>query len=449
MALKNHTSARPWQLTSNQSEVATWAAGTEIRFYLKDIPAVTRRMANYLVGFVVTFLGEIDADGQGTEIFDWQDLARAIFASVELQQTMFGTPISANHYTGAYMSLFGFIGNGLQEPWPEPHPIVHSTLGAVARRHSWFVPLACLSGMKGHHTAQLACCYDKSSFIIRCAAANAIADVAVTNAYLKVSAVLLPEPEVRMGAIPTFVTYRTPATAAGTIIQIDSLGNSSSLEGVDTGAGIAWLAWMSSRRGFGGAGLVRELEYLNVPWRDLQQTQHLDAVIADYLTAAAHGNDIPYGAGAGGAPTDGTLGDIGSFARRGHLYGPAYYGANQYGMLDADFLPVVSPRKFLDLSKIQSVQGSQTFNTKTSGTFSGEHVFAVEQIHSATPAKMEDVLRKAVDSGVVRAVWGTNDVEPKVKVASKQPADTINPAKTRYFPTVWTPRSVVSNPPTQ
>jgi len=445
MNLKNHTTFRPWQLTGDQGDAPTFAHSSTFKFALKDIPPVTRNMCNYLVGLLVTIAGlTFTVTGEARDM-DWSDVMLGMFESAEVQQSMFGTPVSANHYKGAFFGLFSFIANGMQSVSPDGPPLTVST-ATQGGNLQVFIPLSALLGMKGHHTAQPAVCYDRAQFILRTAASGSLAGFAVTGGTIKVSAVVNPEPELRLGPGTSFMRYTVPASMSGTIVNVDSLGNASTLEGVEPGAGLAFFSWMSSLRGFGGAGTCTGLEYANVPFRDLQQTRHLDPLFVDFLNAC----EAPQGVFSGYNTVLSTATAIGGGGHHvGYLYDvtQARPGTSVGLQGGATFLPIISPHKFLEASKLQVVQGSQTVNIKHSSGFGGEHVFTALQYHSWTPAKTEEVLRKLVDSGVAQAVWGTNDLVPKLKVTNKQPADSINPKKTRFFAMTWEPRAKVDAPP--
>ena len=117
-------------------------------------------------------------------------------------------------------------------------------------------------------------------------------------------------------------------------------------------------------------------------------------------------------------------------------------------MLDGLFVPLISPKRFLEVTKLQSVEGSQEVNAKIGGeSFSGQDVYFSLQYHSWTPAMQEEFLRKIVDRGVARSVWGTNDLKPKTKLLAKQPAGELNLSKTRYLPITWEPQAAQVNPP--
>jgi hypothetical protein len=441
MNLKNHTTFRPWMLTGDRGDSPTYAPSTTYKFNLKDVPPVTRRMANYIVGLIVTLADVVlihtDQEGVfGSTTVSDADILAALFESAEVQQSMFGTPVSSNHFLGRYFGLFGFVANGMQ-PVCRGGSMLLSTTANTTRSVSCFIPLSALLGMKGHHTSQLACCYDRAQVVLRTAAQSVLPDVAyVTGGTLRVSAVVVPEPEVRLGPGTQFILYKQVASASGTTLTLDSFGNASTLEGSEQGAGIAMAVWMSKQRAYGGAGAVKTLEYLSAPWRDLQQTRHIEPFLIDWHNACGT-RDVPLLSSSDSHETAGCLYDNGNYSGDGDL------------LVAANFLPIVSPHPFLETSKLQVCQGSATLNLKDSDGFSGEHVVAALQYHSWTPAKIEDVLRKAIDSGTMQAVWGTNDVVPSTKITNKQPAGSINPSKTRFFATTWVPKTVTPAPPTQ
>jgi hypothetical protein len=453
MNLKNHTTPLPFQLSGDRGDNPALAAGTTYKFNLSSVPYVTRKMCNYLAGIVVTVLGfhaTYDPGESDPAHLDGSDILRALFESAEIQQTMFGTPVSANHYLGKYFGLFEYIANGMQAYQAQPQPIGGTTSAGHHMALNFFIPLSALLGMKGHHTCQPVVCYDRAQFILRTAALTGIDHLTVDTASmsLKVSAIVVPEPELRLGPGTSFMQYTQTASSSGAIVAVDALGNSTTLEGAEPGAGIASFLWMGDGdRAYGGAQDVNTLEYVSLPFRDLQMTRHLDPLIADWMNACGAG-DVPWNI----SENDHAAGDLaGGGHRAGYLYGASYPGAAsmEYLAQGAEFLPLITPHKFLETSKLQVVQGTQSIGIKSSGSFSGQHIFTVLQYHSWTPAKQEEVLRKLVDCGVAKAVWGTNDLQPKLKVANKQPSGALNPEKTRFFAMTWEPKEKVNTPPSQ
>jgi hypothetical protein len=440
MNLKNHTGERYVVLQGEQSEVSTFTAGHTFPWYTKTLPATTGgRLATYLVGFLITVSDLIFTVGSENAPVDSDDLARALFESCELKNTLFGKPISHNYYKGSFFPLGGFIGNGMRRPIPQNRVYVGSSVPYTTRQN-YFVPACSLLGLKGHHTAQLSVCYDGATFELKTASAGQVAGVGITSAKLHVTAILVSEPEIRLGPGTQFVRYEQTVGATATKHMIEALGNTGSLSGVDTGAGIAFLAWMTSRKGYGGSfAYPYNLEYINVPFRSLDQLVTLDPMFADYLGACGN-NDLP--------PSDPTASGYGGpYPTSGCLYDFDYNGDID-GLLKALFVPLISPKRFMEVTKMQSVEGSQEVNAKITGeTFAGQDVYYALQYHSWTPALQEQFLRKVVDSGVARAVWGTNDLKPKTKLLAKQPAGELNLAKTRYLPLTWEPAAPQVNPP--
>lgn len=458
--LKNHTTPRFWQLSATSgADQPAFAASTTYRFNLSNVPYTTRRMCNYLVGIMVTVLGATFTYRGGVDegipgYIDQSDILRALFESAEVQQTMLGTPVSANHYLGKYFGLFEYLANGLQVGTASMPPLGGTSTASRKTPINFFVPLCSLLGAKGHHTALPVVCYDRAQFILRTTALTGITGLTanVSSASLKVSAIVIPEPELRLGPGTSFMQYTQVAAATGSIVTIDALGNATTLEGAEPGAGIAAMLWMgANERAYGGAQNVRTLEYLAAPFRDLQQTRHLEPFISDWMNACGMG-EVPFIDSANELAT-GNL--PGGGHRAGYLYSvnyPISGGANPNAFPDlldgAEFLPIIVPRKFLETSKLQVVQGSQTIGIKSTGSFSGQHVFTVLQYHSWTPAKKEEVLRALVDKGVAQTVWGTNNLKPSIKVINKQQAESLNPSKTRFFADTWIPNEAVNNAPT-
>jgi hypothetical protein len=316
MNLKNHSGLRHIVLQGDASEVATYAHGRTFSWYCKTLPALTGRLANYLVGFVVTIVATYayDQPEGGMDIVDSDDIARGLFESFELKNSLLGKPISHNYYRGEFVGLGGFIANGMRRPVPQPRPLIDTGTQTVTQRHDYFIPACALLGMKGHHTAQLACLFDGATFEVKTAPAAAVTGLTITNATMRVTAELLPEAEIRLGPGVQFVRYEKTTGATATKHIIEALGNTSSFQGVENGAGIAFLGWMSVKRGLGGSWSdAATLEYVNLPFRGLDQLVTLDGLFLDYLGACSN-NDQPNSSHATDAGSIATIQNAGPWA---------------------------------------------------------------------------------------------------------------------------------------
>jgi hypothetical protein len=449
MNLKNHSGIRPVVLSGDQGDTPAFTPGSTLKFFTKDLPAYTGRLANYLLGFLVTVDASFRAD-QGTDdpTIDWDDVTAALFESFELRNSLLGRPIAHNYNRGEFAALFSFIGNGMQRAVPQapfPYQVPGENPPAQQQRFSTYVPASSLLGMKGHHTAQLACLFDNATFEVKARQQYPHNLVVLGLPRVQVTALLLAEPEIRLGPGVQFVRYSSTVSQSATKHQIEALGNTNSLQGVEPGAGVAFLAWMSRQRLYGGSfSSPANLEYLNFPARGLDQLTQLDALFVDYLGACSNIDSHPV------QPmelaTNDAPGNAGPYANTGQLFSPAYAGINR-GLLGADFVPLISPKRFLETSKLQTFQGTVDVHAKAAEAFIGEDVFVALQYHSWTPAMQEEVFRKIIDSGVARAVWNTPDLVPSTKIINKQPAGGLNESKTRYFATAWVPRERSENPP--
>lgn len=449
MNLKNHTGLRPIVLQADGSQEPAFAHGANLQFSCKTLPATTGKLANYLVGFLVTVVATyVDGRTSGPAL-DWDDVARGLFESFELRNSIIGKPISHNYYRGEFVGLGGFVGNGMQRPIPHPpgFPAYQNSTAHYHQRMSFFVPACSMLGMKGHHTAQLACLFDGATFEVKCAAASVLGSgFTISNATVKCTALLLADAEVRVGPAAQFVRYARACSASGTAHTIEGLGESSSLVGVEPGAGIAFLAWLSSNRGLGGSWSDgTTLEYVNFPARGLDQLIHLDALYADYI-AACGGVDHAVNADVLNYTDSAFHTNGGSFGALGNLYPPTYSGA-EYGIIKSNFVPLISPKRFMEVTKLQQFQGAVDLYAKSSSSFSGDDVFLALQYHSWTAGQHEQIFKAIVSKGVADAVWGMPNLVPKSKIMNKQPAGGMNPAKTRFLPITYVPQTQVTNPP--
>lgn len=457
MPLRNHTGIIPWRLKGAQGQTQSWTAGGQLSWLLSSIPPVTDgKLCNYLYGLCVTVIGRIIVAGIGegtpppgsdsarTNHRTMWDIIRSLFESVQVHSCWHGTPLSSQHVKGSFLQLLEFVGNGNERAYRQGAPIdVPLEPQPTARyfRTNIFIPLSLLCGEKGHHTALPAALYDTGEFVINCsdAATGPWGTDTISAVTVDVSALLVPEDEVRLGPAVQWIDYQQKVS--GEAVDINSMGRVTTVDNVEPGAGIAGAFWLSNRNGLPGPGQVRDITDITVPWRGIVHTRHTDPIVLQMEQIVGCKTDVGgYFVGDDGDGSGEASGDVGGFPYDDYDYGVSELGrTNALAALPRNplVLPVVTPSKDLEATKVAVIEGTQQLQlqhrTGTPAVDTGTHHILCCQLHSWTPQAFASAMQRLITSGVCRAVLKTDNVEWSTKVLKKQDPTGIAPRKRRFF----------------
>jgi hypothetical protein len=321
--------------------------------------------------------------------------------------------------------------------------------------HKRFVPLSHLLGVNGHHTALPAVFYDGATFELRCGpgSADGAGGSAQLNtlqgASIQAEVVLLGEPEVRVGPAQAYSLYRSAAGGASEQITLDNFGLQQAFEGTEVGSGVDFMAWLSSRVNNGravtdvgdvcGSNYFERINRFQFPFRGQTSCTDLSGVIPMFRKAAGLSRNAQRRLVTGAA----------SFAYQGESagipYSPLYDGKPNDVATDAAlaqrgalFFPIYAPGRDLGLTKIRFYEQTQKYQLGlASGTWRAgtDHLTLVHQFHSWLPAMWDVIQARLVQSGVCRAVLGSDVVTRTAKLSNKNPVpEVMDLAKARLLP---------------
>jgi hypothetical protein len=446
----NHTGFRPWQLTGPTGQSVTWRAGGNGRFQFGDVPELTDgKLCNHFLGVLLTILIPVGVNGVFTAGADADDFLTALFESVEVRNCWHGTPISQNHAKGCMLGTMEFMACGYQYFGRRMDVVARGALGSKFLKVNAFLPLSYLMGDKAHHTALPVTFYKNGELQLNFGAGlDSGGDglsATFTTATIQASAVLLPESEIHLGPGSQFIDYPSAANAGSEVVKMDSFGNNTTLQDVESGAACDFLFWLSSLynqgQGFVGPARVKDLTRVGFPFRGVQSTTHLEPFLLGFeaqVGGREDGQSDLYDATA----MQVVKSNLSGFPYRPNYAGPltADFAADGSDVRDMKGFPIIYPGNALELTKVQSFEGTQSyFLTFASGKapLSGttHHSFA-HHFYSWTPAKWEDAMRTLVNAGIAQAVLGTSQgIVWSTKLTKKNGAPgLIDPAKLRYLP---------------
>jgi hypothetical protein len=447
--MRNHTGFHPWALTGSTGQTVTWAANGKGQFLLGDIPQVIDgNLGSHVVGILLTFLVTLGSGGVQTHAANADRFLSWLIESVEVRNAWHGSPVSQNHAKGCLLGLMEFMSCGYQYFGRRISVPSFQALGGRVVKVNCFVPLSYNLGAKGHHTALPSIFYKNAELVLNFGAGSGDAvnegQPTVQAATLKASAILLAEREIHLGPGQQFVDYPAAVSAGSEAVKMDSFGNSTSLQRIEAGAGVDFLAWLSSHYSqsatFAGPARVRDIRRVQVPFRGIASTTHLEPFLSGFESAVGgrdRGESDPY---------DATAMDVVASNLSGFPYAENYAGslvadfaADHDELRDMLLFPLIYPGRDLQTTKVASYEGTQSYFlawAAGAAPVAGTHHTYAHQFHSWTPGAWDEALKLIVDSGLARSVLGTGiGLGWATKLEYKNPSPgAIDPAKVRFLP---------------
>jgi hypothetical protein len=451
MFLPNHTGFRKHQLRGDQGLFPTWAENSQVRFDLRSLPILTAgNLANYLYGIVLTFVGNVNTTLTASSFFTMTELYQVLISNIQMVGAWHGKPLSSDHIRGATLPLIEFVSLGYRYWSNRRRAIDGNTTAAHPVEISIFVPLGTYLGRKPHHNAQLALFY-RDAFLDINTGANATFNTLPGQATpmnaattftgnVRATALLIPDRELRVGPATEWVEYveTSPAGVGTDEIQLDSFGNKTGLSGVESGAGIAWAAGLCNAETQFGSYALTDVTQIEIPWRSQSQTQHINPFI-DEANAMRDAHRVLFPVGLDTAAADQTT----VHDARGYPYTDRDIGTNPRGTAAAGLgtariLPLLTGGPELMSSKIQVVEGTQSYSVSVTGTgfvnsAGRQHRTLVNQWKSWTPEKWADARDQIIRSGLANAVEGTDNLVWSTKFSEKNQIG-VNTSKVRFLP---------------
>jgi hypothetical protein len=428
--VRNHTGFHFYPLSAGSNDNPTFSQTSPTSFELKNIPICVGDLPYYVYGVLLTFYGDVDQPASGGSALNYNQLRQALIDSLEVRNAWHGTPISANHVKGTMLPIIEAVGGGYCTPQVTPGPM-QATDGDRAFEISVFVPLCIGNGAKPHHSAQLALFYKQAQLVINPAAASILAGFSTGSAFealtVRASAVMLPEPELRLGPVAEWIDYQSSASSNQTQIALDSFGNVTGLAGTIPNAGVMWMGALTNVDGLPGSFALENVTRYSFPFRGQVDIMQMQAFVAMQLYSMG-GDFAARAAQAQLANLSGQAAVAFPYSISNTLSGTS--AMQQLARML--FLPMITPAVDLELTKVQTAKGTQSYFV-TGPTFSGTNHTLAQHVRSFDDRKREDAVRQIVDSGLAKQVLGrTTGLGWVPKLEKKN--DTIDPEKLRYLP---------------
>lgn len=428
--LQNHTGFQTFPLSAaGGGDFPSLVQGSPTVFNLNTIPLFQGVLANYVPALLCTISGTFNQIGGSGVRTPFDSLYRILVESLEVRNAWHGSPISPQYVKGSMMPIIEQLSGGYRT-FARKRGVFPAAAAAYPFSFTFPVPLSIGLGSKPHHTAQLAALYKEAQFSLQVAQASVLTALSpgatLTGLQARCSAILLPDPELRVGPVVEFVDYQVAATAGQVNIPIQSFGNNSQLTKMDKGAGLFYFGMLTQNGGLPGAFQPENITRLNVPWRGQTDTGHMPPYVVAQILAM--GNSRPIGT----AQDQGAAGAVSDFLNFPYVAGYDAVGASELQGLLA--VPIVTPGADLELSKLQVVDGDESLNAQFSSGPSGTHHMLAGQIRSWQPSALNDLTQYLVNLGLPTKILkgGSGGLTWMVKALKKN--DDIDAKKARFLP---------------
>lgn len=213
--------------------------------------------------------------------------------------------------------------------------------------------------------------FEKGKFIFNIAATTAGfpqtgANIKAAAATVKAALEYLPFKQPQIHAPSKFVRYEF--NTAGPQLKLFQFGNGDGMLGINPGARLSLLLWLSSKAGMGGVDTIDKWTRVAIPWRHQRLTNNPEFMLGSFL-ANARARIV----GSSGTPVVDTSG------------WPYLMGTNNTGVLlnsNGLFLPIIWPGQETDLSANQKQVGDLPIDAGFSANPNGTHVFRTLEHYS-------------------------------------------------------------------
>jgi hypothetical protein len=435
--LQNHTGFQHFPLSAaGGGDNPALVQGSPTVFNLNTIPLFQGTLANYVPALLVTITGILTQSGGTGVRLIWNNLFRILVESLEVRNCWHGSPITPQNVKGAMLPIIEQFAGGYRGV-ARKRGVIPAANGANNFSFTFPVPLSLGLGSKPHHTAQLAALYKEAQFSLQVAQASVLTALSpgatLSGLQVRCSAILLPDPELRVGPVVEFVDYQVAATAGQVNIPIQSFGNNSQLTKMDKGSGLFYFGMLSNQAGLPGPFSAEQIVRLNVPWRGQTDTGHIPPYIAQQIAAMGNQRFI------GGTQDQGAAGALSDVSGFPYLDGfdptgsTATTASEQIGLLA---MPIVTPGADLELSKLQVVDGDESINAQFSSGPAGTFHMLAGQARSWQPSALNDLTQYLVNLGLPTKILkgGSGGLTWMVKSLRKN--DDIDAKKARFLPLV-------------
>lgn len=407
--MKLNTAPLMWDLDAQGNvapQVTPNANVQPVTFNLSGLDGRTEDLWNYIQAVWVHVQFTANNSTSGTAVN--HDSLYNVVDSFNAYSPVLGDHLAQKSNQGPAVALFDqVLGAGYQQPVPYGQG-VSVAAGNQAKGVYYRIPMALDCYGRPQDTGPWAPLYEKGKLVVNISPSGT---VFAANATLAASAVtvtaafeILPFGTAQIFAPSKFVRYEF--NTSGVQLKVLSFGNGDGLLGINPGARLAALVWLSNNVHLGGVGTPDVWTRISLPWRHQRVLNNADMMMAAFLAATARARVV-------GNSTAGIADDS-----EGWPYvQSAPIGASVLAS-SALFYPIVWPGRETNLTAAQKQVGDLQIDAGFSANPNGTHVFRTLEHYSWQPT-------------MVTKQMGLMGFDTKTYTAQPKTSDNVNPAKVK------------------
>lgn len=420
----------------------SWALNNQVNFKFIDLPLTTRALGrqhiNYVSAIRLQFSGTLTSVA-GTTIAR-KYLTPMVAASVQIQGTEIGSPVSSSHMLGGIIDTDSFIRSGGQNNLANQPGYTLAAGVGKAFKYSVDIYLGNFSQKKGQQTCPLALFMQPGEIIVNTPATLAsvhasLADVTLSACTVTAHAVILPDTEIRIANPWQLTRHKANSGSGADSVMLNSFGANATVTGVQSKAGIHCILWAGSglQASVAGPGTVASLTQFAADFLGLRQNNDPRSIVQELFSEMTDGKVID---------TNGVTDYNNNLYPFFDLQTPAITALDL--LSSAEFFPVLFPVREFDASKLLDAVGNPSYDLTGTFTPGANHYSYVEAVYPFTGDKLNDLLAVIQRAHLGLELYGTDDLEMTTKLADAQNLMSVavnDPTKLTYLPRLVVPKS--------
>lgn len=441
--METQTVGQLWPLLSGSTNAPTITAGQQVSFQFQDVPdrSPTGPLAYYLPGVILTFTGSVTQSGSTGSVIYADAFYNCLFNSLAWIQAWHGSPLQAQHITGAQWPVTEYYVGGFRYQDGQLNEIAAAANGTYQFQVSIFVPFSsCRMGDLEHDTSQLALLARASQLQINgplsaTALSNLSTGATFGTTTVRASAILVPRQDLVLGT-PVETILTQIVAGSGNAVKITNFGTDTGLQGVDPGGGVLALNFLTANQSggplLGGSFSASNITDFTWQWRGQAYTQDIAGLLTNWKRLLPRPEPRFLSTQTTGSP---------------NLKGPPYTlintttdtpaTSNNAGLLGLMYWSLVGPGVKPRLTSLQTADSDQTFNMTVTGGYSGTHQILGQYARSWQKGMLQNWLAQVMAGGsgsLAAYVFGPKYGSAKLARRGPSGAHTVSHDQTRYLP---------------
>lgn len=354
-----------------------------VTFNISGLDGRTEDLWNYIQAIWVHVTFGVTQPSTGITASDHANLFR-VMNSVNVYSPVLGDMLSQKSNPGPSIGLVDQVaGAGWQQPVPYSQGVAN-TAGPHAVGVYYRIPMALDCFARPQDSGPWAPLLEKGKVTVNIAPSGTVfstgATLTASPATITAAFEVLPFGTPQIHAPSKFVRYEF--NTAGVQLKLLSFGNGDGFLGVNPGARLSLLLWLSNVQGLDGVTTINNWARISLPWRHQRVLNNPDMMMAAFLATTARARVVGQAA-ATNVQSDGS----------GFPYAQgAAMGASTLSSSGL-FFPIVWPGKDSNISGCQKQVGDLQIDTGWTGSApNGTHVFRTLEHYSFQPSMIAKLM---------------------------------------------------------